>query len=684
MRLNTKIGLILGAPMLLLLAVLGAVLHAVVVSRFAALEQRELVQNHERMLQALESEFEELERLAVDWAVWDDTYRFMHGENPDWLLVNFTPLTFDNLQLAGLLIFDTGHRLHTDYTYLVAEQRFVQQSPRLLEAIGALIAARSATPADEAKAHGILAFEGRVLQLGISPIHDSNGEGEPLGTLIMMRSIDANRVERLAQRIRLTLRFYPLGDALDDPQAARAAAALTEDGLHIAETGAEQISAFSVLDDLNGQPTLLMQVGMPREILQQGREAVLHLLAFSFGALLLLGFGMFIAIRQVALKRLSRIGRTLVSIGSGDATQARLPVAGNDEIDRLARSINAMLDGLDHAYSARRQTAERQRELNALLVRIATDDGLAQGDEEALFRVLTGSLGQGARLDRWSLWLKTADDPLPTCWRVSGGNARQPPPEAAVIDRELTAWSGVDGSVLRLGGRELGPGRHALLLPFAAEQWRGALVIETLHGSADWPEDEINFLVSATSLVERSLAAHFAHQREELLRQQAEIDPLTGLANRAMFERALRRALIRCRDEGGMLAVLFLDLDGFKPVNDQHGHAVGDRILREVAERLRDQLRSYDMVARLGGDEFTVILDKLRSESGASRIAGKLIDSINRPFIRGDLELHIGVSIGIACAPAHGLDFDALMHAADMAMYAAKQAGRNTWRVHEA
>ncbi len=675
MRLNSKIALSLGAPMLVLFALLGWAVQAIVIDRFARLEQRELVQNHERLRQALDTEFDELQRLAVDWAVWDETYQFMQGDNPDFLLVNFTPATFDNLQLDGLLIFDGGNRLHDDYTYNVAEQRFVQLAPHLVERIERTLAERAAN----VEGHGILEFNGRVLQLGFSPILDSNGEGDPRGTLMMMRYIDANRVDKLAERIRLTLQFHPLTEPLDGlPHTAREA--LQQEPLHVAIADDDTISAFSLLRDLNDVPALLMRVDMPRVIMQQGERAVATLLAFAFAAILLLGASMFVAIRHVALKRLSRIGRTLLAIGTGGATHERLPVRGSDEIDRLARSINAMLDGLDHAYAARRQSAERQRELNALLVRIATDDGLASGDEEALFRVLTGSLVQGVRVDRWSLWLQPPDEMEPRCLRISSDATPPSPPSAQVIADELEAWDGREGSVLRLGAAALGPGRNALFLPFGVEQWRGALVVESLHGLTDWSEDEISFLVSATTLVERSLAAHFLHLREQSLRQQADYDPLTGLANRATFERHLRRALRNARDSGERICVLFIDLDRFKPVNDQYGHAVGDWLLCRVADRIRATLRNKDMVARLGGDEFTVVLDSIADHAMAAHVAAKLVEALSVPFDHDGITLQIGCSIGVACAPRDGLDAAELLEAADRAMYAAKQAGRNTWR----
>jgi len=670
-RLNTKIGLILGLPMLIVFGLLGTVMHAAVMQRFETLERREIEQNHGRLLEALNNEFLELERLAVDWSVWDETYNYMRGTNPGFRVANFTPATFENLSLDGLLIYDPQHRLFDDFTFDAARQQFVKQDPALIDALAEALRRTG----DERQGHGIVEFNGRILQVGMSSILDSNGEGEPQGTLIMMRWLGDTKVDALAKRIRLELAFHRLGDdGNNQPQLQAPLAQLAHTDLYI-RADAERIAAYSLLTDLAGSPAVLMQVSMPRVIVREGREAVRQLLGASLGILVLFTIGIFLAVRQVALKRLSRMSRALVNIGSDGGNDVRLTVKGNDEIDRLAKSVNVMLDGLDRAYNQRRQAAERQRELNALLVRIATDEALAHGDADALFRVIGGSLSAGAALDRWSLWLTDEEGQMQCLRQTAIVDGAPAAPDCAAIVAALAQWDGRSGAPLQHDAL----GHPCLVFPFAVEQRRGALCVEALTPNALQQEDELNFLAAATQLIERSLRSHFQRQREEALRQQAEFDALTGLANRPIFERRLRRALQQ-RATGVTIAVLFIDLDRFKPVNDQYGHAMGDWLLYQVAQRLKERVRSNDLVARLGGDEFTVILTGLKEPGAAGRVASKLVEALHEPFVHPQATLHIGCSIGLAWAPTHGEDFDSLVQAADHAMYAAKQAGRNAWR----
>ena len=158
-------------------------------------------------------------------------------------------------------------------------------------------------------------------------------------------------------------------------------------------------------------------------------------------------------------------------------------------------------------------------------------------------------------------------------------------------------------------------------------------------------------------------------------------DPLTGLANRTSLAPALEQAVERTRRRGSKLAGLFLDLDGFKQINDMHGHDTGDRLLVEVAHRLRAALRSSDPVARLGGDEFFVVLEDLQSNSPAERVAKKLLEAIHEPYDLGDgRQARISASIGISVYPDDAGDAATLMKHADSGMYAAKQAGKNDYR----
>ena len=158
-------------------------------------------------------------------------------------------------------------------------------------------------------------------------------------------------------------------------------------------------------------------------------------------------------------------------------------------------------------------------------------------------------------------------------------------------------------------------------------------------------------------------------------------DPLTGLANRTSLAPALEQAVERTRRRGNRLAGLFMDLDGFKEINDQHGHDAGDRLLAEVAVRVRAALRSSDPVARLGGDEFFVVLEDLQSTTPAERVAAKLLEAVKQPYdIGGGTAVQVSASIGVSVFPDDAGDAPTLMKHADTAMYEAKQAGKNAYR----
>ena len=164
---------------------------------------------------------------------------------------------------------------------------------------------------------------------------------------------------------------------------------------------------------------------------------------------------------------------------------------------------------------------------------------------------------------------------------------------------------------------------------------------------------------------------------EERIQRVAHHDDLTGLPNRLLFNDRLHQTLSLAKRDSRQFALLYLDLDHFKPVNDSMGHAAGDELLQGVAARIRHQVRESDTVARVGGDEFTVILPDTAKREEAAVVAGKIIRALALPFRLGPQgqSIAIGISIGIAVYPSDGRDADALVTAADTAMYAAKQAG---------
>jgi diguanylate cyclase (GGDEF)-like protein/PAS domain S-box-containing protein len=189
------------------------------------------------------------------------------------------------------------------------------------------------------------------------------------------------------------------------------------------------------------------------------------------------------------------------------------------------------------------------------------------------------------------------------------------------------------------------------------------------------------FLVGAIrDITERQLRANALEQKNAELSHQAYHDALTGLSNRKMFYECLHQSLERASSNQELVALLFLDLDGFKLINDTLGHNVGDLLLQAVASRLKKCLRGSDTISRLGGDEFTVILPAIPGREEAAKVAEKICDAIVQPFIFEEHTVSVTTSIGISLYPIDGQESDILVKNADAAMYRAKELGKNQYQ----
>lgn len=199
-------------------------------------------------------------------------------------------------------------------------------------------------------------------------------------------------------------------------------------------------------------------------------------------------------------------------------------------------------------------------------------------------------------------------------------------------------------------------------------------------------EGKVQEAADKLSVVNQALEAEIGarHQQEgqlatvthddELARHAALHDPLTGLPNRTLFENRLEHGLAQAKRHDRILAVMFLDVDGFKRINDGHGHVVGDAALQSIADRLKEHARDDDTISRFGGDEFLYLLTEIDGVRGATSIAQKIAEAIQLPCGLSTVELHLSVSIGIALFPKDGTSVNALIKSADTAMYQAKRS----------
>jgi len=253
------------------------------------------------------------------------------------------------------------------------------------------------------------------------------------------------------------------------------------------------------------------------------------------------------------------------------------------------------------------------------------------------------------------------------------------------------AW--LPTNVLTANGMQIGSSLEMLLLSFAL-----ADRIQTARREKDLAQAEA--LASKEAMLdvlrhsEQQLERRVGERTRELAKINARLlasenklshmahhDPLTGLANRLLLHQRLGSALLRAQQDGLRLAVLVVDLDGFKPVNDNYGHETGDRLLVAVARALSGAVRPSDTVARLGGDEFVIVLDPLPDQDALQALTERLLGAVRQANQAFYPPPQVGASIGVALFPEHGNSLDSLLRQADQAMYRAKRDGRGRWRL---
>jgi diguanylate cyclase (GGDEF)-like protein len=383
----------------------------------------------------------------------------------------------------------------------------------------------------------------------------------------------------------------------------------------------------------------------------------------------------------VALLSVTQIRRTLVPLErliEGTQRIAReqfdqpVNVERNDEFGQLAHSLNGMANRLGRQIGAMRALSGIDQEI---LSHLDIDQIIARV-QARLLEILPEAVIGVVVFDHISVHLGTAY------------LRRNADPQTMQIESPLEARDLVDlaryheGTWVDVHGPEA-PGfvsmqasfgaTHCFVLPVIwRSEVRGALVIGVVNQQGI--NDEL--IEQARDLGNRVGVALAAHAREAQLVFGAHHDDLTGLPNRALLRERLQQELAHARRDGNQLALLFLDLDRFKSINDSLGHDGGDQFLRMTADRLRACVRECDTVARLGGDEFVVLLTGLQGPPQAAMLAGQVLALLAQPFQISDTECFIGASIGVSVFPADGTTAEDLLKHADTAMYRAKDSGR--------
>ncbi|KSE68049.2 PAS sensor protein [Pseudomonas aeruginosa] len=618
-------------------------------SRFDREDQQRLQEGATVLHNRLDFELKRHLDIVRTYAWWDASYDFIQRPNETFEQENLDHEMLDDLGFDFVLFLDDrGHLQLKQWSPPAPDQRVLFGAPSasdqaLLEALQQRAIRLGALDFRGRTDHSLselLLVDNLPTLLVSVPISNNQGSAPAKGAILAGYFLDRERLANLREQMQADLQPMPniATDSTWKPLRSRSGSTHNQAllsprrfiGEHVQQVSVQYLSS-------SGEPQLRFDITKKRLLYIQGEKAI----NFFLGASLLVALGAFLvgylALELWVLRRVQRLNREVAEVGR-NAHSIRLSDFGNDELGQLAGEMNQMLERLEHSEARDRAILQSMR------------DGYFEMDVDGVILTVNPALYQLLGQTRETLighpyYELLGEDDL--------ARARQP------FQRAMQSGAGKTFAIpLQRADGSLGYFEATVSL------------IHDLQGE----------LRGYRGIV-RDVSDQIAYQQQLL--EMAYRDPLTGLGNRKAFDEQLGQALLRAGSGGSELALLYLDLDRFKEVNDRFGHDIGDALLRTVAERVRSTLRQPDKAYRLGGDEFAVLLEDSQ-ENNPQRLAERLLAALVQPIaLNGERIDFVTPSIGIALYPRHAGDAEGLVRAADSAMYEAKRQ-RNHYCLYQA
>lgn len=622
---------------------------SILLSRFDREDQQRLQEGATVLHNRLDFELKRHLDIVRTYAWWDASYDFIQRPNETFEQENLDHEMLDDLGFDFVLFLDDrGHLQLKQWSPPAPDQRVLFGAPSasdqaLLEALQQRAIRLGALDFRGRTDHSLselLLVDNLPTLLVSVPISNNQGSAPAKGAILAGYFLDRERLANLREQMQADLQPMPniATDATWKPLRSRSGSTHNQTllsprrfiGEHVQQVSVQYLSS-------SGEPQLRFDITKKRLLYIQGEKAI----NFFLGASLLVALGAFLvgylALELWVLRRVQRLNREVAEVGR-NAHSIRLSDFGNDELGQLAGEMNQMLERLEHSEARDRAILQSMR------------DGYFEMDVDGVILTVNPALCQLLGQTRETLighpyYELLGEDDL--------ARARQP------FQRAMQSGAGKTFAIpLQRADGSLGYFEATVSL------------IHDLQGE----------LRGYRGIV-RDVSDQIAYQQQLL--EMAYRDPLTGLGNRKAFDEQLGQALLRAGSGGSELALLYLDLDRFKEVNDRFGHDVGDALLRTVAERVRSTLRQPDKAYRLGGDEFAALLEDSQ-ENNPQRLAERLLAALVQPIaLNGERIDFVTPSIGIALYPRHAGDAEGLVRAADSAMYEAKRQ-RNHYCLYRA
>lgn len=733
MKLRQKILPIAGTTLVSLVAALYTISSTVLLGSFNKLDRQEVRTRVEQVKKTLTEEIAQIDLIATDWAERDEEFAFFDSSTQTYIDDNIDNLSLAKVQLNLTASVNSSGKIVDGKFFDLTCQKCLTLASRLQQHLAGKELLRRRNKNAIA---GLILLQRTPVLVAVKPIRKTDRSASSQGVLILGRSLDRDAIARISKRTHLDFDLHAVNDDLLPADLQTARTALLQQKILVRSLNEQTIAGYTLIEDIYGQPAAIVSIKIPRNIYHQGQTSIRYLFLWLLVVSLVAIAIVLLLLDRLIFSRLSSLSSDVRSLSTGDTVSQNI-AANKDELSSLADAINHMLQALADSQYQQRAREERYYKYSKILTELAKRQTAENSDLNARLREITAAAADTLEVEYASVWVYSPGGRKLQCaalyqcstagyttgmeWQASDypayfkalrqeralatADVRAEPKTKKMAERFLVKL-GIGAMVnapIYLNGRIVGIVCHghkktsrqwlieeqnftasiANLVALALAAWERQRSQVALQSAYEEVENKIRERTGELAEVNQQLRAEIlaCHVTEKKLMHQASHDPLTGLANRNLFMQRLDSAIDCSQQDRSLLAVLFIDLDRFKLVNDTLGHAIGDRLLIAISHRLQACLRSHDLVARLGGDEFTILLNRIENANDAVQVADRIQRELNVPFHLSGHEIDMSASIGIAFNFKGYERSEELLHSADVTMYRAKSSGKGRYEI---
>ena len=635
MKLSDKISIMFFIEMLSLTLIIFIFSNTIFLSGFENVELMNVKKDIARLGDGLEYEIDLLDSINHDYSSWDDTYEFLvHGDGA-YIDSNFKYETISKQFTVDFMIItdEKGEAVfHVEYNNEDEIEKSLENGTRELADYEALA---GEVAQSKRSLKGIVKTTEGFVMLSVRPALKSSEQGKAAGAIVMGRKLDAGEISRFSKITYLDIEVY-------EYEQFKAIEGIGDRNGMLVKSDGRIIKSYLPVETIKKDSTMVLEISRAADVYSLGTHLLKKYIYIVMFMALVFAYASNRIFEKAFTSRIMNIQRFMENIGNGKSRKNRVAAGGKDEISSLGISINLMLDRLEESHGKAVQEEQRYRllfehmsESFAYSKAVYSDEAKTDIEDfeiveaNSQFYNMVGAQGFEPEEKRFSQIEKNYGYPITAVTKVF---------------KEF--WSEYEGNSGEIQVNMDGRWYSLIVYALQAEHF----------GMIFWDITAIK-------------------ERESDIIEMAKLDHLTNLPNRKYLAEYIEVLSKDALENEKKFAVMFLDVDDFKQINDTYGHKYGDYVLKTIADIISESVRGEDFVARIGGDEFVVVMSRIRSEKDPMGLSERIQSRIHEYFSENEIS-KMGISIGISIFPRNGRSVEQLIENADKAMYNAKKSGK--------